>query len=82
MRFYSRISRLQGPCNENWYVHYSLCEHSIVSMSQVKFMSDLGKCIFHASVVGSPHLLTGFACTVSYTHVYLASVLTHSVTGS
>ena len=37
-------------------------------------MIDLRKCILLASVVGSPHLLTLFACAVRYTHVYLACI--------
>ena len=34
-------------------------------------MRDFGMCIIFASVVGFPHLLTLFACVLSYTHVYL-----------
>ena len=29
VRFYNRISKLQGPCNKNWHAHYSLRARSI-----------------------------------------------------
>ena len=40
------------------------------SMSQGQYKRNLGTCILLASVVGSPHLVTEFACAVSYAHVY------------
>ena len=34
-------------------------------------------CVFLATVASARHLLVGFACAVSYTHVYLACISTH-----
>ena len=77
MRFYNKISRSQRPRNENWYAHYSLRAQNMAtnaSMPQGECTRDLGMCIFLASVIGSPHLLTLFARVVSYTHMYLACI--------
>ena len=73
VRFYNKISRWQRPHNENWRAHYSLRAHSMstkASMSQGKFMRDLGMCTFLSSVVRAPHDFKCLACFLTvFAHV-------------